>query len=358
MTVTASEHSADEAFEISDFLCLPVKPMVSVLMLAYNHGPYLAEAIEGVLKQRTDFPIELLIGEDCSTDNTREIAMRYQREYPNLVRTITSSSNVGGRRNRRRVARAVRGEFTAFCEGDDYWTDPAKLQLQVDYLRAHPDTGAVHSDFDRIIHRGGRWRILRRFQHHMRGLVPQGDIFPTLLAGNFIQTCTLCIRTDLDRQYLASGLPVESYPIGDWPLCLYIAAHSKIGYLDQSLAAYRKVPGSATNSGHLANLRQSLRCHAMIDDACKCFGIEDSIRATGHSALHESILSLAFLAGDMPAFETSWHWLEQNNPTVVRPWRRRFLRWVMSRDKTRRIVVRMIETFRMLREMRFYRDVP
>src|SRR5437868_4291944 len=92
---------------------LPRRPVVSVLMLAYNHAPYLAEAIEGVIAQRVDFELELVIGEDCSSDNTRDIAIEYQGRYPRLIRVIHSANNVGMQQNFRRILTASKGAFIA-----------------------------------------------------------------------------------------------------------------------------------------------------------------------------------------------------------------------------------------------------
>jgi len=120
--------------EIADPSVMASTPLVSVHMITYNHGPYLAEAIESVIAQRAGFPFELVIGEDCSTDDTREVALDYQRRYPHLIRVIYSDRNVGMWGNCRRVAMACRGEYIAFCEGDDYWINPGKLQKQVEVL--------------------------------------------------------------------------------------------------------------------------------------------------------------------------------------------------------------------------------
>lgn len=122
-----------------DRLCR--QPLVSVVMVTYNHEPYVSQAIEGVLMQRTDFAFELVIGEDCSQDGTREICLDFQRRFPERIRVLWWHENVskkGG--NFPRCLARCRGEFVAVCEGDDYWTDPLKLQKQVDLVRA---TGAV-----------------------------------------------------------------------------------------------------------------------------------------------------------------------------------------------------------------------
>lgn len=122
--------------ETSDRDRLCKRPVVSVQMVTYNHEPYIRQAIEGVLMQETDFDYELVIGEDCSTDRTREICFEYQKKYPERIRVLWSEKNVyaiGG--NGSRTTIRCRGEYLAFCEGDDYWTDPKKLQKQVDLMR-------------------------------------------------------------------------------------------------------------------------------------------------------------------------------------------------------------------------------
>ena len=120
-------------------------PLLSVVTVTYNHEPFIAKCIEGVLMQQVSFPIELVIGEDCSTDGTRRICQEYAEKYPDLIRLIISDSNVGGLANERRVMTAARGKYVAYCEGDDYWTDPLKLKKQVDFLESHPEyTASFH----------------------------------------------------------------------------------------------------------------------------------------------------------------------------------------------------------------------
>ena len=127
--------------ETSDEEKLCKHPIVSVHMITYNHEPYIRQAIEGVMMQRTNFEFELVIGEDASQDKTREICFEYQKKYPDKIRVLWWHENVsklGGNGQRNRAH--CRGEFIASCEGDDYWIDPLKLQKQVDLIR---NTGAV-----------------------------------------------------------------------------------------------------------------------------------------------------------------------------------------------------------------------
>lgn len=124
-------------------------PLLSVVTITYNHAQYIGKCIEGVLMQRVNFPMEFIIAEDCSTDETRSICVKYAKRYPNLIRLIVSDANVGVLANERRAFEAVRGKYVAYCEGDDYWTDPLKLQRQVDFLESHPDYSVC---FHRCLH--------------------------------------------------------------------------------------------------------------------------------------------------------------------------------------------------------------
>ncbi|MFD1927504.1 glycosyltransferase [Sporosarcina siberiensis] len=122
--------------------------LVSVNCVTYNHEKYIRDAIEGVLKQVTDFDFEFLIGEDCSTDSTRKIVEEYVLKYPEKIRMITSEKNVGHRLNNIRLHDESIGKYVAICEGDDYWVDPYKLQKQVDYLENNPEcTFSFHNAY-------------------------------------------------------------------------------------------------------------------------------------------------------------------------------------------------------------------
>ena len=108
-------------------------------MITYNHEKYISEAIEGVLMQKATFPIELIIGEDCSTDNTREIVLEYAEKYPDIIHPLLPEGNLGMMRNFIKTMEDAKGKYIALCEGDDYWTDPYKLQKQINFLETNRD---------------------------------------------------------------------------------------------------------------------------------------------------------------------------------------------------------------------------
>ena len=115
--------------------------MVSICCITFNHRHYIGRAIEGFLKQETDFQYEVIIHDDASTDGTSEIVSQYSERFSDKIFPIIQSENqyskgirIGAKYNYPRV----RGKYVALCEGDDYWTDPKKLQWQVDYLERNP----------------------------------------------------------------------------------------------------------------------------------------------------------------------------------------------------------------------------
>ena len=118
-------------------------PKVSVLVLAYNQERYIAQAIQSALDQQTEFAIEIVIGEDCSTDRTRDILKRLAEDNPDLIRLLLREKNLGGTENFYDTLRQCRGEYVAMLEGDDYWTNPQKLQMQADALGEIQLTDAI-----------------------------------------------------------------------------------------------------------------------------------------------------------------------------------------------------------------------
>lgn len=293
----------------------PGAPVVSVLMLAYNHAPYLAKAIESVLMQETDFPFELVIGEDCSTDETRSIALDYQRRHSDIVTVITSPTNVGMHENHRRLVRASRGRYIAYCEGDDFWNVADKLARQVEYLDHRPGHSAVHTEFTHLIRSGTHWRYVPRFRSLQVGCVPEGAIFDSLLVSNFIQTCTLMARSALVKEYVASPLSQRRYAVEDWPLCLFLSAYGKIGYIDEPTATYRRVEGSVTNRGATANLVRINDQLRMASEFGAHFGTETGVVVASHSSTMRALFRIALQARDAGRCRYIADWLlSQHQP--------------------------------------------
>lgn len=244
--------------EISDPKQIPENPVVSVIMLTYNHGPYLAEAIEGVVNQKTDFPIELLIGDDCSTDNTLQVALTYQKKYPYLIRVLHAYSNSGAAVNLARLIHACKGKFAALCEGDDYWIDECKLADQVDLIRDNEEISIVHADH---VVRNDFWG--QRFIVQPRGRFAdqadkarlEGDISERCFGGMVTHTSTVLCRSQHLKEYLGNDL-VKNVGFA-YDLCMvnYLALRGIATYLDRPVSAYRITPGSLMRSGVKGSLK-------------------------------------------------------------------------------------------------------
>ena len=228
-------------------------PLVSVNMITYNHAPYVGRAIEGVLMQKTDYPFELVIGEDCSTDGTREIVFRYAEAHPDVIRVVTSDKNVGSRVNGHRTISACRGKYVAWCEGDDYWHRDDKLELQVSHLESHDDCVMVHSNYD--YHDVQTGRHIRCY-YHARGITPGSNAsFNDLLAGKWaVRTCTACARLSAVREVMASDPEVyhsSRFLMGDTPLWADLFHRGRFHYVDESLATYHVIPESLSRSNDM-----------------------------------------------------------------------------------------------------------
>ena len=219
------------------------KPFVSVKTISYNHEKFIAQCIEGIMMQKTNFPFEFIIGEDCSTDNTMKIIQEYADLYPDVIRVITSEKNVGWIENDHRTDSVCQGKYVAFCEGDDFWTDPYKLQKQVDFLEANPDYGLVHTNFSCV---EGEKTI-----QNVRGDVslPTGSILERLIKGNHIATGTVCMRNELLQEIcIGETIKKHNWKMGDYPLWIEVAAVSKFHYMKDVTATYRIHSESATHA--------------------------------------------------------------------------------------------------------------
>lgn len=243
--------------ETSAFSLMQSQPLVSVLMIVYNHQPYLAEAITSIVTQECEFPFELIIGEDHSADDSLEIALEYQRLYPDIIRVLHGGPNIGMNANSRRVRAASRGNFLAWCEGDDYWCDKRKIAAQANILQSCPEVGAVHTNWVKSRLTGSRWEIDWARDVHRR--VPlallEGDLSTSFFNPLILRTCTLMFRRLIADQIDASVFGKKNYDFGDSVTSLFITASWKVAYLPVISAVYRLSPASALRSGVNARIK-------------------------------------------------------------------------------------------------------
>ena len=226
-------------------------PLVSISCLTYNHAPYLRQCLDGFVMQITSFPIEILIYDDASGDGTQNIIEEYQKKYPDIIKPIYQTENqyskgvkVGFVYNYSRA----KGEYIAFCEGDDYWTDPLKLQKQVNILESDKNIGFVYSKFqlvnlDNMLIENSS-TVSNQLSHSKTGY-----LLPSLLRNNFPQTLTVMFKKEL----LANFDKYYSYGY-DWPLFIHICGKCKSVFLKDVTGCYRINPNGMMASGTLKDV--------------------------------------------------------------------------------------------------------
>ncbi|MBN3939343.1 glycosyltransferase [Nostoc sp. NMS9] len=224
---------------------------VSVLMVTYNHENFIAQAIESVLMQKVDFEYELVIGEDYSTDNTRQIVIEYQRKYSDKIRLLLPEVNLGAHKNFLNTFKACQGQYLAILEGDDYWTSNEKLQKQVDFLDKNLDFAIC---FHNVL-------VFWQDNSHSPGIFlhnqSKTSTIENLLINNFISTPSVMYRAGLVQEF-----PDWFYEqsMGDWTFHILNAQYGKIGYIDEVMAAYRvHAKGVWSSKSRESQIKETIR---------------------------------------------------------------------------------------------------
>ena len=213
---------------------------LSVLMLAYNHESYIQQAIESVMMQKTNFDFDLIIGEDYSKDKTRKIIRNLKKKYPKKIRLVLHSKNVGVTKNLIEVAKRCTGEYIAFLEGDDFWTDKNKLQKMVNFLDKNKAYIAACHDVNIINEKG---EYIKEQGGYKKSLISPED----QVKYNNIYLLSLVFRNIWEKDYylILTRLLKNINMIADYPLKLLLLNYGKIKYFPEKMGTYRLI----TNSG-------------------------------------------------------------------------------------------------------------
>ena len=232
-------------------------PVVTIRCTVFNHEKYIEDCIKGFLIQETNFPFEIFIHDDASTDNSAQIIKKYVALYPKIFLPIYEKENLYSKKNGSlgKVTwnpQYIRGKYVAICEGDDYWIDPFKLQKQVDYLETHPDCGLVRSEINRLFQKDGS--IEECFFTKIRDRNNADTFEDYIWYGWFAAPCTWVFRKEI-----RDTLPVlnpKKYFTGDTRLILHIASKYKIYFMHDVTTVYRVLEKSAS---HFDNPRDGYR---------------------------------------------------------------------------------------------------
>ena len=233
-------------------------PLVSVAMTSFNSANWLSRALDSVLKQRTNFPIEIVIGDDCSQDSTVSIAHSYSERHSSVIKVLERTKNVGIQRNYYETFEACRGRFIAWLDADDYWTDPEKLTIQVQTLESDPSIN-VCGHFVRYVTNDGEVKR-ERYPSISAGRYGLEEI----LHHNFLATPSVMFRNGIHRQ-----LPpwyFDLAPITDWPIWVLAALLGDIVLIDRVMADYGLSPNSAfTGQGALFGYKMDAEFYEKVE---------------------------------------------------------------------------------------------
>ncbi|MGL2964085.1 GNAT family N-acetyltransferase [Flavobacterium sp. RSB2_4_14] len=222
-------------------------PIVSVFVMVYNHEKYLTYTIDSILMQKSNFDFEIVVGEDCSTDASREILIQYHNRFPGKFNLLLHEENIGAQKNQIEILNNCKGKYIALCEGDDYWTDTLKLQKQVDFLEANSEYSLVggkaqiteNNDLKEII--GGS---LNKEFYKIEDLISYNDFI----------TCTVLFRNkkiDLSK--------LKNIVFGDWLLyCLILSDGSKGKIINEVFSVYRVHNNGVMKSLGIENIEKNL----------------------------------------------------------------------------------------------------
>lgn len=216
-------------------------PLVSIICITYNHAEFIESAIEGFISQKTNFPYEIIIHDDCSTDGTTEIIKQYSQKYPDLIRPFYEDVNCFSRGIKvlhRLMCDEAKGKYIAICEGDDYWCDPHKLQKQVNYMEEHDNCSLV-------LHNGYQFDYDVKSKtpidpYEKDGIISDKDII--LEPGKMPPTASMMWR----KKDLADMPQLFQYtPVGDRTRRMYLILKGYTYYMSDIMCVYRVgVPGS------------------------------------------------------------------------------------------------------------------
>ena len=268
---------------------------VSVTILTYNQKEFIGKAIESALSQKTNFDVEILVGDDCSTDGAQETILAYQEKYPDKVKAVLHSKNLGqnGLFNTIETLKLAKGTYIAPMDGDDYWTDDQKLQRQVDFMEAHPDFSACfHNAL--ITYEDGTP------SHELNAPDQKEVITAADLVGEdeiwFMATSAVMFKNGI-MHYPDWFLKSSS---GDIPRYVILAKHGPIGYVPGVMSVYRKNRGGASFKDHYRDARFLYNRIAMYE------GIDKELDYRHHDLLRLNIARYYRMLLDARQYQKSY----------------------------------------------------
>ena len=245
------------------------KPLVSIFMMTFNHEKYIEQALDSILMQKVDFIYKIVLGEDCSTDNTRDIVVKYAKNYPDRFQLLLHNTNIGAVNNQIEVLNNCNGKYIAMLEGDDYWTDPYKLQKQVDFLENNPEYSmCVHNAIVSFEEDESR--------NYFFNTANQKTIITTedLIEKWSFATASMLFLTSLQPN-VPGDISSRIYN-GDLFLSLMVSLHGPIKYMPDMMSVYRRST-CATKNKSFRKPGKDYNRHYIIDKRIELLNIFDNL---------------------------------------------------------------------------------
>lgn len=219
--------------------------MVTIVARAYNQEDMVCQTLDSLMAQQTSYPFEVIVGENHSSDNTLAICREYESKYDN-IRVLAHEKNIGPQRNLLSCIQAGTGKYIMICDGDDWWHNPNKIQLQVDYMEAHSECYVLHTDYDVYNDKTGKTKHDVKQTNGMGKSIShtQKELFEGQVS---ICWPTSCIRRDAFEKYMPLEMFIENGVVGeDYPTWVTLAAYGEVSYLPISTVTYREGNVSVT----------------------------------------------------------------------------------------------------------------
>ncbi len=213
------------------------RPHISIAIRTYNHQKFIGQAIESVLMQNTSYSYEIAVADDCSPDNTRNVILEYQKKYPEKIKLILQEKNVGHNKNQITLLTNLSGKYVALLDGDDYWTDPLKLQKQVDFLENNGDFASCFHNVS----------VLKEGQFQNDNMIEVKDVTTIydLARNNYIRISSFTFRNNLVKDFPEE---IETVSGDDYFHFMLVSKYGKIRKMREIMAVYRRHDDSMSSA--------------------------------------------------------------------------------------------------------------
>jgi len=222
--------------------------MLSILIITYNQENFIKQTLDSILNQDYSFPFEIIIGDDCSKDNTRKIISEYKEKFPEEIVISFNKENLGIVKNYFNVLSQASGKYIMECAGDDWWL-PGKVSKQINFMENNPDVGMCYGK--------AKGYLNSKKKYEKKSVGEKCENFSQLLEGNQVPALSVCFRKELSDKYIHDIDPVsKGWLMEDAPMWLWFAAESKIKFIDDYFGVYRIIESSGS---HFTNVEKFLR---------------------------------------------------------------------------------------------------